>query len=137
MRWLMLAAALLVGACTTEVGPSQAEIKADWEAQNIYPENYRQDLLAFLRTYLNDPTHIRGAEVSQPFRKTVGPAERYIVCVRYDARKSDGHYGGPKDGVAVYVSAKLDRFLDAPKEVAGYCKEVVLSPFPELQNLTR
>jgi hypothetical protein len=137
MRWLMLAAALLVGGCSTEVGPTQSELKADWEAQNIYPDNYRQDLLAFLRTYLNDPTHIRDSEVSQPFRKTVGPAERFIACVRYNARKSDGQYAGSKDGAAIYVSAKLDRFLDAQKEVHELCKDAVYAPFPELQKLTR
>jgi hypothetical protein len=137
MRWLTLAAAFLIGGCTTEVGPTQAELKANWEAQNIYPENYRQDLLAFLRTYLNDPTHIRDAAVSQPQRQTFGPAERFIACVRYDARKSNGQYAGLKDGAAVYVSGKLDQFLDAQKQVHELCKDAVYSPFPDLQKLTR
>ena len=47
--------AVVLGGCTTEVGPSTAELKARWDAENVFPQDYRQDLLAFLRTYLNDP----------------------------------------------------------------------------------
>ncbi len=136
MRWLALVAVLMVGGCTTEVGPSPAELKAQWEAQNIVPQNYKNDLLAFLRTYLNDPTHVRAAAVSQPVLKTVGPGERYIACVRYNARV-DGKYAGAKDGAAIYVSGKLDRFLDGPKDVKEICKDAVYAPFPELETLTR
>ena len=137
MRWLALLAVVLVGGCATAIGPSEAELKAQWEQQNVFPQNYKNDLMAFLRTYLNDPTHIRGAAVSQPQRKNVGPGERYVACVRYNARKSDGKYAGSKDGVAVYVSGKLDRFFDTPKEVREYCKEATYAPFPELETLTR
>ena len=137
MRWLVLLAALLVGGCETEVGPSQAELKAQWEQQNVFPQNYKADLMAFLHTYLNDPTHIRGATVSQPQRKNVGPGERYVACVRYNARKSDGQYAGSKDGVAIYVSGKLDRFFDGRMEVKELCKDAVYAPFPELETLTR
>ena len=137
MRWLVLLAALFVGGCETEVGPSQAELKAQWEQQNVFPQNYKADLMAFLHTYLNDPTHIRGATVSQPQRKNVGPGERYVACVRYNARKSDGQYAGSKDGVAIYVSGKLDRFFDGRMEVKELCKDAVYAPFPELETLTR
>src|SRR5512136_1630886 len=85
-------ATVALGGCATEVGPSASELKARWEAQNVYPQGYRQDLLAFLRTYLNDPSHVRGAAVSQPQLKVVGPGERYVACVRYNARNTDGKY---------------------------------------------
>lgn len=127
----------LLGGCATDVGPSNAELKARWEAQNIYPQTYKRDLLAFLRTYLNDPEHVRAAQVSQPLRKTVGAGERYIVCVRYRARKTDGQYGPPKVGAATYVSAKLDRFFDQPAELSSLCKDVAFEPFPEMEKLTR
>jgi hypothetical protein len=136
MRWIVLLAVLVVGGCATEVGPSPAELKAQWEQQNVFPQNYRNDLLAFLRTYLNDPTHIRGAMVSAPQRKVVGPGERYVACVRYNARV-DGKYAGAKDSVAIYVSGKLDRVLHAPAEVQGLCKGATYAPFPELEKLTR
>jgi len=133
-----LAAAVLAG-CATEIGPSSAELKARWDAENIYPQNYRQDLLAFLRTYLNDPTHVRGAAVSQPQLKYIGPGDRYVSCVRFSARNADGKYMGSKDGAATFVSGKLERFFDTPKELREreLCKDATFVPFPELERLTR
>lgn len=136
MRWLALIAVLLVGGCTTDVGPSPAELKAQWEAQNVFPQNYKADLMAYMRSYLNDPTHVRAAAVSQPQLKTIGPGQRYVACVRYNARV-DGKYAGSKDGAAIYVSGKLDRFLDTPIEVREFCKDAAYAPFPELETLTR
>ena len=133
-----LAAAVLAG-CATEIGPSPAELKARWDAENIYPQNYRQDLLAFLRTYLNDPTNVRGAAVSQPQLKYIGPGDRYVSCVRFNARNLDGKYVGSKDGAATFVSGKLERFFDNPRELREreLCKDAVFAPFPELERLTR
>jgi hypothetical protein len=152
MRWLALlaalAAGLALGGCATDIGPTDAELRQRWEGQNVFPAAYKADLIAFLRTYLNDPTHIRAATVSQPQRKTIGPGERYVVCVRYTERTSDGRYGGSREGVATYVSGKLDRFfdvtkgkidrsLDLPAEVREMCKDAAFAPFPELERLTR
>ena len=136
MRWLALLALLVIGGCTTDGEPSPAELEAQWNAQNVVPQNYKQDLHAFLRTYLNDPTHVRGGEVSQLALKTVGPGERYIACVRYDARDIHGKYAGVKTGAAVYVSGKLDRFIDG-KPAQPLCKDLAYAPFPELAQLKR
>ena len=136
---LLMAAAAMValGGCATEVGPSNAELKAKWDTENVFPQAYRQDLLAYLRTYLNDPSHVRGAAVSQPQLKYIGPGDRYVACVRYNARNTDGKYQGSKDGAAVYVAGKLDRFFDIPKDVREFCKDAAFAPFPELEKLTR
>ena len=132
-------AAAALGGCTTEIGPTSAELKARWDAENIYPQNYRQDLLAFLRTYLNDPTQVRAATVSQPQLKYIGPGDRYVSCVRFNARNSDGKYVGSKEGAATFVSGKLDRFFDTPRELREreLCKDAAFVPFPELERLTR
>ena len=148
MRWVTLlsalAAAAVLGGCASDLGPSEAELRQRWEAKNIVPAAYKADLIAFLRTYLNDPTRIRGATVSQPQRKTVGPGERYVVCVRY----TEGRNAGQREGAATFVSGKLDRFfdvtkgkldrsLDLPVEAREFCKDAVFAPFPELEKLTR
>jgi len=130
-------ATLALAGCTTEVGPTPAELKANWEAQNIPPLTYKQDLIAYMRTYLNDPTGIREAAVSQPALKDFGPGQRFMTCVRFNARKSDGKYTGAKEGVAVFVSGKLDRFFDVPRETREMCKDAVYAPFPELEALKR
>jgi hypothetical protein len=134
---MAVSAAVALGGCATETGPSASELKARWDAENVYPQSYRQDLLAFLRTYLNDPSHVRSASVSQPQLKYIGPGDRYVACVRYNARNSDGKYVGSKDGAAIYVAGRLDRFIDTSKDVRELCKEVAFVPFPELERLTR
>ncbi|HXD46840.1 MAG TPA: hypothetical protein VN655_17075 [Pseudolabrys sp.] len=133
----LIGAGFLGGCSTPDLGPSPAELKARWDAQNVYPQSYKTDLLAFLRTYLNDPAHVKSAVVSQPMLKDVGPGQRYVACLRYNARDMDGKYPGLKDGAAVYVSAKLDRYVDVKREVTDLCKDAVFAPFPELEKLTR
>ena len=49
---MAVSVAVALGGCATETGPSASELKARWDAENVYPQGYRQDLLAFLRTYL-------------------------------------------------------------------------------------
>ena len=137
MRLVALLVAALLAGCTTNLEPSASDLKARWDAENVYPQRYRQDVLAFLRTYLNDPSHVRGAGISQPQLKYIGPGDRYVSCVRYDASNTDGKYLGSKDGAATYVGGKLDRFLDTPRDVRELCKEGAYAPFPELERLTR
>jgi hypothetical protein len=141
MRQLVLlvagSTAVALAGCASDLGPSASELKGRWDAENVYPQGYRQDLLAFLRTYLNDPSLIRGAAVSQPQLKYVAPGDRYVACVRYNSRNADGKYLGSKDGAAIYVAGKLDRFVDTAREVRELCKEVAYAPFPELEKLTR
>ncbi|MGB7258242.1 MAG: hypothetical protein ACRECC_08460 [Pseudolabrys sp.] len=137
MKWLALAATLLMAGCSTDIEPTQEQLKAMWEAQNVYPEHSKSDLLSFMRTYLNDPVNVRSAQVSQPFRKKVGFGERFITCVSYNSRNTDGKYMGVKEGVAVYTNGKLASFIDVTHEVKELCKDVALAPFPELEKLQR
>ena len=138
--WMVpaLAAVLTLGGCASDdMGSSQAELRAQWDAQNIYPKNYQDDLLAYMRSYLNDPTHIRNAGIAAPQLKYEDPGERYMVCVRFNARDDHGHYAGMKEGAAVYVSGRLDHFIDQKKKVESLCKDAAFTPFPALQALTR
>ncbi|HWM81049.1 MAG TPA: hypothetical protein VNQ56_03215 [Pseudolabrys sp.] len=152
MRPLILLAAMLLAACSTyPEEPTRAELDAIRKAQNIFPANYKADVIAFLRNYLNDPTGIRGAAISTPELKTLPTGERYIACLRYDAKKASGEYAGLKTVLVVFISGRLDRFVDSPPgrdtqdenatarraEVREACKDVSFAPFPELQFLKR
>jgi hypothetical protein len=103
-------------------------------AANAYPSSYKSDLLAFLRTYLNDPTRVRDAAIAEPVLRPIGHANRYVVCVRYNARKASGEYGGPKENAAVYIGGKFNQLVEAKGDV---CAGAIYQPFPELQHLTR
>lgn len=136
-RSLPLVLALALAACTTSLDPTPTELKARWEAQNVLPQNYKSDLIAFLRTYLNQPEGVRGASVSAPALADIGPGQRYVACVRYNARDMTGKYAGVKEGAAVFASAKLEDFIDRPPAVKQLCKDAVFAPFPELEALKR
>jgi hypothetical protein len=104
------------------------------ESLNTAPVNARADVAAFLRTYLNDPSRIRDATISEPVLKQVGPVRRYIVCLRYNARDLGGKYTGAKERLAVFVSGKLDQLVEQPRDL---CSGIEQKPFQELERLTR
>jgi hypothetical protein len=101
---------------------------------NIVPANYKSDILAFLRTYLNDPTKIRGAFVSEPALMQIGSTQRYASCLRFNARKSNGDYEGSKDRMVLFLAGRLDTMLMAKPD---QCTKAVYQPFPELERLSR
>lgn len=103
-------------------------------ADQPYPANYRPELLALLRTYLNDPTGVREAVIAQPAQKEVGGRQRYVVCVRFNARGTGGRYAGAKERAGVYIDGRLDRILE---ETEDLCKGATYAAFPELEKLTR
>jgi hypothetical protein len=117
--------------------------------RNEAPVNYKADILSFLRSYLNDPTNVREASLAQPAVQRVGGEERYVACVRFNARKSDGKYAGLLHTAAVFnTSGKLDRFLDLTpdenasdasvrEQLGAVCRTAAFQPFPELERLTR
>jgi hypothetical protein len=130
---------MLTGCGSYYDGPTQGELRAAWESTNVAPVDYKRDILAFMRSYLNDPTQVKDGAVSAPVRKTIpgDPAERIISCLRYNAKKSSGGYAGVKTGVVVYGSGKLDRFIDEEKVARALCEGAAFQPFPELGRLTR
>jgi len=148
MRLLLLIAVTLgLAGCSSDpdyISPEQ--FKARWETQNLYPTAYKADVLAYMRTYLNDPTNVRGAALSEPQLKPIGPGDRYVSCVRFNAKKSNGEYAGPRDAAIVYLAGHLDRFIDSspdPRESRErpdsreLCKNASYVAFPELQQLKR
>ena len=100
---------------------------------NVFPDNYRAEILAYQRSFLNDPSGIRGAGITQPAVKTVGSTERYVVCVRFDAKGPAGAYAGVREHLAIFLAGKLDQ-MGVTREA---CKDATYEPFPELERLRR
>lgn len=101
---------------------------------NVYPDNYRAELLAFLHTYLNDPTNVREAQIAAPMLRQVNSTDRYVVCVKYNAKNNDGRYMGVRETVAIYVRARFNQLVDATGDI---CKGATYQAFPELAALKR
>jgi hypothetical protein len=103
-------------------------------ANQPFPNNYRAELLAFMKTYLNNPAGVRDAVLAEPVQRTVGGRLRYVTCLRFTPRESDGAYRESRERVVLYVDGRLDRIIENASEP---CAGAVYAPFPELEKMTR
>jgi hypothetical protein len=99
-----------------------------------FPGNYRAELLAFMKTYLNNPVGVRDAAMAEPVMRDVNGKMRYVTCLRYSARESDGSYREPRERAVLFVNGRLDRMIEKSGEL---CSGAALAPFPELEKMTR
>jgi len=99
-----------------------------------FPDNYRSELLAFMKTYLNNPVGVHDAAMAEPVQRTVGGRVRFVSCLRFTPRESDGSYGNPRERAVLYVNGRLDRLVEKASDI---CSGAVYAPFPELEKLTR
>ena len=129
---VLLVTAFAVTACTSISNPFDRPTESS--DVNTLPQNYKGELLAFMQTYLNDPTNVRDAQIADPALRPVGSSDRYVVCLRYNAKDSQGRYMGAKESVAVYLRGRFNQLVSATGEI---CKGAVYQPFPELQMLKR
>jgi hypothetical protein len=137
VRWRLLC--LLVGlapvlaACAHDYRSTEPVPATDAEI-NIPPANYKTDILGAMHAYLIDPTGIREAAISAPAVKPVGSSQRYIVCLRFNAKKAGNTYAGVKEIAAIFIAGRFDRFIDTAHEA---CADAAYTPFPELGKLSR
>ena len=99
-----------------------------------FPNNYKSEILSFMRTYLNNPVGVRDAVMAEPVQRTVGGRLRYITCLRFTPRESDGSYREPRERAIVYVDGRLDRIVE---NSGALCAGAVYAPFPALQGMLR
>ena len=133
-RAAILVLALLLAACAGD-GPSSITYTDDRGVANQpYPANYRPELLAFMKTYLNNPVAVKDAAIAEPVQRTVGGRLRYVVCLRYNAKDADGSYRGVRERAILYVDARLDRIVEDAGEP---CAGAAYAPFPDLEKMTR
>lgn len=136
MNWRSAAAAGLVVAvagCAGFGGSEERYNIADSAlAVQPYPTDYRGDLLAFMRTYINDLRGVREAMVSEPAERDVGGKRRYVACVRYTATGGGDAGGGER--AAIYRDGRFERLVEKAREI---CAGASYAPFPEMEKLTR
>lgn len=103
-------------------------------ADQPFPTNYRAEILAFMRTYLNNPVGVHDGAIAEPVQRTVGGRLRYVVCVRYSAKDTDGNYHPARERGILFVDGRLDRIIENPAEP---CAGVSYGPYAELGNMSR
>lgn len=99
-----------------------------------FPANYRAEILAFMHTYLNNPVGVRDAVMAEPVQRTVGGRTRYVACLRFSERQSDGSYREPRERGILFVGGRLDRMLPSASDE---CAGAVYAAFPELEKMQR
>ena len=90
-----------------------------------------------MRTYLNDPTGVRDAYVSEPTQRTIDGANRYFSCMRYNAKKTGGQYAPSRDSHGAVPRRPPRPHRGQRDGRASQCKDAAYVPFPELQQMTR
>lgn len=131
-----IATAMLVAGCAgsgLNVGTNDS---GEPSGTHAYPENYKSEILAAMHAYLNDPSGIRDASISEPMLKEVGHGmgTRYVVCLRFNGKRDNGNYAGIKQIEAVFLASRFEDFIDAPREP---CLTATYAAFPELERLKR
>ena len=134
MPRLVLLLVLALGGCAGLEGPSAESVRA----ARMFPSDYKGELLAYLRNFLNDPSNVRSAFISPPALTRIQSEERYLSCVRFDARSTTGSYRGSRDHLAVFFGGKLEYFVELRPEARDErCGSAAYEPFPELERLGR
>jgi hypothetical protein len=121
--WLAPAFAMSLAACTTktpEIDP------------NMFPTDYKKEILDTLTRTLDDPINVRDAFISDPMLTPIGKNQRYTACVRFNARNLKKQYVGSKDRIAYFYGGHLNQLVEATPD---QCGNAAYKPFPELEKL--
>jgi hypothetical protein len=121
--WLPALAVVLAGCGGKDVKPVDP---------NLYPANYKQEILLTMPKLLSDPAHVRDAAITDPALRQAGKEQRYTVCVRANSRGQDGGYPGVKERIGYFYGGHLNQLIEA---ASGQCAGAVYKPFPELEKL--
>lgn len=131
---ILLLPVSLAACAGSDEGGSIAFIEDGGGGNQPFPNNYRAELLAFMRTYLNNPVGVHDAAMAEPVQRTVGGRVRYVSCLRFTPRESDGSYRELRERAILYVNGRLDRVVENASDI---CAGAVYAPFPEMGKLTR
>ncbi|MCK1542324.1 hypothetical protein IVA87_08815 [Bradyrhizobium sp. 147] len=100
-----------------------------------FPDNFRSDTLALMRSYLNNPVGVHDASMADPVLREVGGRQFYVSCLHFTPRETDGSYKGMRERAVIFVNGRSDRVID--DRTSELCAGAVYAPFPELEKMTR
>ena len=133
-RAALLLLSIMLAACASDDNRSVAYTDDRGVANQPYPNNHRAEVLAFMKTYLNNPVGVHDAAMAEPMQRTIVGRLRYVSCLRFTPRESDGSYRESRERAVLYVDGRLDRVIENASDA---CAGAVYAPFPDLEKLTR
>jgi len=126
---------IALAACADSEGSRSITFTDDRGVANQpYPNNYKVEIVSFMKTYLNNPVGVHEAAMADPVQRVVGGRLRYVSCLRFTPRESDGSYHESRERAVLYVDGRLDRIIENASEP---CAGAVYAPFPALEQMTR
>jgi hypothetical protein len=99
---------------------------------NLYPAKYREEITAFMRTYLANPVKVKDAFVAEPVLRPVAGTTHYITCIRYNPRDSKNQYLGVNTRFAIFLGGKLNQLLPEDPQL---CAGLNYQRYPELEAM--
>ena len=76
-----------------------------------FPDNFRGDMLALMRSYLNNPVGVRDASMAEPAQREVGGRQFYVSCLHFTPRETDGTYKVMRERAVIFVNGRADRVI--------------------------
>jgi hypothetical protein len=119
---LVLALAAAVAGCSEFGFGTQPDKRVD---ANKFPENYKQDLLTYVRAHPAELLNVREASISAPALNQFGTESRYFICLR--ATSPDWR----KEKMVIFFGGRMNQFVDADNQ---HCGAAQYQPFPELMT---
>ncbi len=149
--WRRLAGVLAIaGLMVMLAGCGSDRLREEREERlNVYPGNYRTDLVAAMHTYVSNPASIRDAWVAEPVITQIGELKRYAACVRFNALNSGGRHTDSRVVLALFSAGRFDQFIEAAAStdpasqerlsalVKGRCDAAEYKRFPEAEAMKR
>ena len=89
---------------------------------NIYPANYKKNLLVYLQEKSDVLVNASATYISTPALKQFGSESRYFVCLRIDGQNRR------KGEFVVFYGELINQFVDATSE---QCGAAAYQSFPE------
>ena len=80
----------VLAACQTDL--ANTSVFPTDDPPQPFPANYKPEILAFMRTYLNNPVGVRDASMADPVQREIGGRQFYISCLHFTPRETDGSY---------------------------------------------
>ncbi len=106
--------------------------KPDEPNPNIFPADYKKEIILALPKTIDDATNIREAGITEPALRQIGREQRYAVCLKYNSRNFYREYTGVRMSIAYFFAGQLNQLVDATAEQCGGAD---YKPFPELEKI--
>ena len=126
-RGLLVALLLTLAGCSSWWDKKEPPVDP-----NLFPTDYKKEILDTMRKSLTVNTNVRDAYLSAPVLTPVGKEQRYTACLRSNSRDITGSYTGAKDRIAYFYGGHLNQLVEATPE---QCANAAYVPFPELEHL--